>query len=120
MTSPVTAENVSHLPDAASAVRRGPRAHRHRLLVRPVLAQDRPVIEDLLANSEVPGTDAWVASMWDRWLQGAGSLLAVAEAEERIFALSVTTLVSGSEAYLHCFRARPHHYFLAAYHRLFL
>jgi hypothetical protein len=88
--------------------------------VRPVLAQDRPVIEDLLRDSEAPGPEAWIASMWDRWLRGAGSLLAVAEAEERISALSVTTLVSGNEVYLHCFRARPRHHFLVAYHRLFL
>ena len=58
--------------------------------------------------------------MWDRWLRGAGSLLAVAEAEERISALSVTTLVSRNEVYLHCFRARPRHHFLVAYPRLFL
>ena len=111
---------MSHLPEAGAAVRRGPRAHRHRLLVRPVLAQDRPVVGALLSDSEVPGTGAWIAGMWGRWLQGAGSLLAVAEAEDGIAAISVTTLVSRSEAYLHCFRARPRHHFLVAYHRLFL
>jgi hypothetical protein len=88
------------------------------VLVRPVLPQDRPVIEDLLRDSDAPGAEAWIASMWSRWLRAAGSLLAVAEVEGRISAVSVTTLVSGSEAYLHCFRARPRHYFLVAYPRL--
>ncbi len=120
MTTPGAAANVSHVANAAAAVRRGPRAHRHRLLVRPVLAEDRPVVEDLLRDSEAPGAEAWIAGMWDRWLRSAGSLLAVAETDEGISALSVTTLVSRSEAYLHCFRARPRHYFLVAYHRLFL
>lgn len=120
MTRGAASENGSHVPDAGPAVHRGPRTHRHRLVVRPVLLEDRPVIEDLLRDSEAPGVEAWIDSMWDRWLRGAGSLLAVAEAEARVCGLSVTTLVSPSETYLHCFRARPRHYFLVAHHRLFL
>ena len=61
-----------------------PRAHRHRLLVRPVLTQDRPIVENLLRDSEVPGIETWIAAMWDRWLRGAGSLLTVAETAERL------------------------------------
>ncbi len=120
MTTSVASKTMPRVTDGAARVRRGPRAHRHRLLVRPVLDRDRAVVEDLLRDSEAPGVDAWIAGMWGRWLRGAGSLLAVAEAEARISALSVTTLVSASEAYLHAFRARPRHYFLVASHRLFL